>query len=119
MAQLTVTRVGPTDVGALERFLDSDPVDNVYLRSELRLMGTAAPWWCVVDGGELRAALLAGPLTVPFIPDVSDAPRLAEQPRAPPRPPHLMVGPRAAVLALHGVPRAAPPSLGRSTTRSR
>jgi RimJ/RimL family protein N-acetyltransferase len=100
VAQLTVTRVGPTDVGALERFLDSEPVDNVYLRSELRLMGTAAPWWCVVDDGEVRAAVLAGPLTVPYIPDVSDAPRLAGATRAA-SPPHLMVGPRAAVLALH------------------
>ncbi len=100
MAQLTVTRVGPTDVGALERLLDCDPVTNVYLRSELRLLGSAAPWWCVSDGGEMRAAALAGPLTVPFLPDVTDAPRLADATRAA-TPPHLMVGPRAAVMALH------------------
>jgi RimJ/RimL family protein N-acetyltransferase len=100
MTQLTVGRVGPTEVGALERLLDSDPVDNVYLRSELRLLGTAAPWWCVSDGGELRAAVLAGALTVPYLPDPGDAPRLAEATRAHTQP-HLMVGPRAAVLALH------------------
>ncbi len=100
VTQLTVARVGPADLGALERLLDSDPVDNVYLRSELRLLGSAAPWWCVSDGGELRAAVLAGALTVPYLPDPDDAPRLAEATRAH-TPPHLMVGPRQAVLALH------------------
>ncbi len=100
MTQLTVGRVGPAEVGALERLLDSNPVDNVYLRSELRLLGSTAPWWCVSDGGELRAAVLAGALTVPYLPDPGDAPHLAEATRAH-SPPHLMVGPRAAVLALH------------------
>jgi hypothetical protein len=85
---------------ALERLLDREPVDNVYLRSELRLLGSAAPWWCVADGGELRAVVLSGALTVPYLPDPGDAPRLAEATRTNP-PPHLMVGPRAAVLALH------------------
>ena len=100
MAQLTVGRVGPTEAAALERLLESDPVHNVYLRSELRLLGTAAPWWCVSDGAELRAAVLAGPLTVPYVPDRADAPRLADATRTH-TPPHLMVGPREAVLALH------------------
>ncbi|HSP64983.1 MAG TPA: GNAT family N-acetyltransferase [Candidatus Deferrimicrobium sp.] len=100
MAQLTVTRVGPAEVAALERLLDSDPIDNVYLRSELRLLGTGAPWWCVSDGSELRGVVLAGALTVPYLPDPTDAPRLAEAIRGT-TPPHLMVGPRAAVLALH------------------
>ncbi len=101
MAQLTVTRVGASELPALERLLDSEPVDNVYLRSELRLLGSAAPWWCVSDGSnELRGAVLAGALTVPFLPDPSDAPRLAEATRGT-TPPHLLVGPRAAVLALH------------------
>jgi RimJ/RimL family protein N-acetyltransferase len=100
VTQLTVARVGPADVGALERLLDSNPVDNVYLRSELRLLGSAAPWWCVSDGGELRAAVLAGALTVPYLPDPEDAPRLAEATRAH-TPPHLMVGPGEAVRALH------------------
>lgn len=100
MTQLTVGRVGPTEAGALARLLNGDPVHNVYLRSELRLLGTAAPWWCVSDGSELRAAVLAGPLTVPYLPDTDDAPRLAEATRAH-TPAHLMVGPRRAVLALH------------------
>ena len=100
VTQLTVGRVGPTEAEALERLLDADPVHNVYLRSELRLLGTAAPWWCVSDGGELRAAVLAGPLTVPCVPDPDDAPRLADATRTHP-PPHLLVGPREAVLALH------------------
>lgn len=93
-------RVGPTEAGALQRLLDRDRVHNVYLRSELRLMGTAAPWWCVSDGNELRAAVLAGALTVPYMPDDGDASRLADATRAH-TPPHLMVGPRDAVLALH------------------
>ncbi len=100
MAELTVGRVGPAETAALERLLDGDRVANVYLRSELRLLGTAAPWWCVSDGAELRAAVLAGPLTVPYLPDPADAPRLADATRAH-TPPHLMVGPREAVLALH------------------
>ncbi len=72
----------------------------MYLRSELRLLGSAAPWWCVSDGSTLRAAVLAGALTVPYIPDPTDAPRLAEAVRATTQP-HLMVGPRDAVIALH------------------
>jgi hypothetical protein len=101
VSQLTVGRVGPTETAALGRLLDTDPVVNAYLRSELRLLGTAAPWWCVSDGAELRAALLAGPLTVPYVPNLSDAPRLADAIRVQAAP-HLMVGPRDAVLALHG-----------------
>lgn len=100
MTQLTVGRVGPAEVAALERLLDSDPIQNVYLRSELRLLGAAAPWWCVSDGAELRAAMLAGALSVPYLPDPSDAPRLAEAAHAQTLP-HLLVGPRDAVLALH------------------
>ena len=93
-------RVGPTEATALARLLDRDRVHNVYLRSELRLLGTAAPWWCVSDGVDLRAAVLAGPLTVPYLPDPTDASRLADATRAH-TPPHLMVGPRDAVIALH------------------
>jgi RimJ/RimL family protein N-acetyltransferase len=100
VTELTVGRVGPTEAPALARLLDTEPVPNVYLRSELRLLGTTAPWWCVSDGADLRAAVLAGPLTVPYVPDPADAPRLADAVRGH-TPPHLMVGPRADVLALH------------------
>ena len=93
-------RVGPTEAAALGRLLDRDLLRNVYLRSELRLLGTAAPWWCVADGGEMRAAVLAGPLTVPCLPDPEDAPRLIDATRAH-TPPHLLVGPRDGVLAMH------------------
>ena len=103
MTQLTVGRVGPTEATALGRLLDADPVDNVYLRSELRLLGTSAPWWCVSDGAELRAAVLAGPLTVPCLPDPGDAARLAEATRS--HAPHILVGPRDAVLAMHAAHR--------------
>jgi predicted GNAT family acetyltransferase len=99
MTQLTVGRVGPTEAAALQRLLDCDRVANVYLRSELRLLGTTGPWWCVSDGPDLRAAVLAGPLTVPYVPDPGDASRLADATRA--HTPHLMVGPREAVLAMH------------------
>ena len=101
VTQVTVGRVGPAEVAALERLLDAAPVENVYLRSELRLLGSAAPWWCLSDGGRIRAAMLAGALTVPYLPDLADAPHLAEATRVH-NPPHLMVGPRAAVIALHG-----------------
>ncbi len=100
MTQLTIGRVGPAEAKALARLLDADPIHNVYLRSELRLLGTAAPWWCVSDGDQLTAAVLAGPLTVPCLPNPLDAPRIAGATRAHSAP-HLMVGPREAVLALH------------------
>lgn len=100
MTELTLGRVGPTEAAALGRLLDSDPVHNVYLRSELRLLGTAAPWWCVSDGSEMRAAVLAGPLTVPCLTDPGDASRLVDATRAH-TPPHLIVGPREAVTAMH------------------
>ena len=100
MTQLTVERIGPADVDAVQRVLDAEPIHNVYLRSELRIQGASAPWWGVSDGHELRSVVLAGALTVPWIPDASDAPRLAAAMRSN-TPPHLMVGPRDAVRALH------------------
>jgi RimJ/RimL family protein N-acetyltransferase len=100
MTQPTVGRMGPAELGAVERLLDVDRVHNVYLRSELRLQGASAPWWGVSDGSSLRSVILAGALTVPWIPDPSDAPRLAGAIRSV-TPPHLMVGPRDAVHALH------------------
>lgn len=101
MTQLTAVRIGAAEVGSVERLLDSDRIHNVYLRSELRLQGASAPWWGISDGRALRSVVLAGALTVPWIPDPSDAPRLAAATRAA-TPPHLMVGPRDAVRALHG-----------------
>ena len=109
VSQLTVGRVTPGELGQLRMLLDSDPVHNVYLRSELRLLGAAAPWYAVSDGAAMRAAVMAGALTVPWIPDPDDAPQLAMAIRAAP-PVHLMVGPRPAVHALHATlqpPRAA------------
>ena len=109
VSQLTVGRVTPGELGQLRVLLDTDPVQNVYLRSELRLLGAAAPWYAVSDGTTMRAAVMGGALTVPWIPDPDDAPHLAAAIRAAP-PVHLMVGPRAAVHALHthlSPPRAA------------
>lgn len=80
--------------------LEREPVRNVYLRSELRLAGAAGQWWAVADGNGFRAGLLGGPLTVPYIPDPTDASLLAEAMRAQ-TPPRMIVGPRDAALRLH------------------
>ncbi|MHB8718893.1 MAG: GNAT family N-acetyltransferase [Candidatus Dormibacteria bacterium] len=101
MSQLTTARVAPSEMTRLGALLDTDPVQNVYLRSELRLTGAAAPWFAVSDGRGLRSAVLAGALTVPWIPHTEDARPLALAMRAA-APVHLMVGPSQAVHALHG-----------------
>jgi len=92
-------RLGPADLPALSRLLDQDMVANVFMRSELRLAPGRAGWWGVSSGGGLRAALMGGPLVVPWIPDLGDAPILAGALRhqAPAR---LMIGPAPAVRAL-------------------
>ncbi|TMC50986.1 MAG: GNAT family N-acetyltransferase [Chloroflexi bacterium] len=105
----SVRRLGAHDAGAVDRLLQSDPVVNVYLRSELRLggldhgeRGTAGPgpWWGLDDAGELRAVVAGGPLVVPWAPRRGDvetlAATLARQAR-----PRMIVGLRDQVLALH------------------
>lgn len=96
---VSVERLRNADTVALRRLLDADPVQHVYLRSELRLGVECADWWGVRDRDSLRAVLLAGALAVPCIADRDDAWRLAETPcgRQPPR---MLVGPRDAVIAL-------------------
>jgi len=99
-----VGRLGRADRGALHTLLDTDRVLNVYLRSELGRGVESAEWWGVHDGDEVRAALLAGALAVPFIPHAEDAPRIAETACAV-TPPRMLVGPQASVSALHAALR--------------
>jgi len=92
-------RLGPESRPALTALLDREPVVNVFLRSELRLGAPLDGWWGIGEGGELRAALMTGPLAVPWIPDPSDVPAistvLGKQPL-----PRLMIGPAPQVRAL-------------------
>jgi GNAT superfamily N-acetyltransferase len=104
VGQRTLSRLSPSDVGALSRLLELDVLSNVYLRSELRMGLGSGAWWGIGEGRELSAALLGGPLVVPWLPVPDQAPLLADalMRQAPPR---MMVGPRESVLALHSASR--------------
>jgi ribosomal protein S18 acetylase RimI-like enzyme len=97
--RINLSRLVPADHVALARLLDRDTVANVFMRSELRLTPNLLSWWGLASGGELRAALMGGPLVVPWIPDPADAPALSgalwHQP-----PFRLMVGPAPSVRSL-------------------
>jgi RimJ/RimL family protein N-acetyltransferase len=96
------------DAPALAELLDSDVLQNCYLRSELRLGAlSSGQWWGVGGGGRLRATLAGGPLIVPWVPDHEDCDRLAEALTRQPAP-RMLVGPRDQVLALHSA-RQRPP----------
>jgi len=92
-------RLRSGDLAGVHRLLDADRVQNVYLRSELRFGLDRADWWGVRDGDRLRALMLAGPLSVPCIPDPADATLLADTACAA-SPPRMLVGPRPSVTAL-------------------
>ncbi|MGO8686298.1 MAG: GNAT family N-acetyltransferase [Candidatus Dormibacteria bacterium] len=94
-----VRRIGPDLRPSLTALLDQDPVANVFLRSELRLGAPLDGWWGLGSGGALRAALMAGPLVVPWIPDPDDVPALAEVLRWQPVP-RLIIGPAPTARAL-------------------
>ena len=104
MTQLTAMRAGPRDIAALQRLLERDPIATVYLRSELRLNLASGPWWAIGSGSELSACALGGPLTVPWIPDPSDASALAEAVSRDGLP-RMLVGDRVSVGALHDAMR--------------
>ncbi|MBV9525934.1 MAG: GNAT family N-acetyltransferase [Candidatus Dormibacteraeota bacterium] len=93
-------RLGRGHAAMLSRLLDGDPVLNVYLRSELRAGVEAGDWWGILGADGLRAATLGGALVVPCIPRLEDAEPLAGLLLSACAP-RLLVGPRAAVLALH------------------
>ena len=96
------------DADALDGLLATDPVQNVYLRSELRLHGLRGGMWWGVDDAGLQAALLGGALIVPWLPhaDLAGplATALAEQ-----APPRMMVGPNRQVAQLEAARRGPPP----------
>lgn len=102
-------RLRAADQVALQRLLDRDPVQNAYLRSELRAGVEYADWWGVRDGDQLRAALIAGSLTVPCLSEAADV-RLLGETACVELPPRMFVGPRVSVLALRDalLPRREP-----------
>lgn len=111
MTQIAAARrLEPADSRAVVRALDADPVQNVYLRSEVRLgsLRTGA-WWGLADGsGELRSVMAGGALVVPWLGVDDDARPLAavlDQQRRP----QLMTGPREHVGALHRARHPVPP----------
>lgn len=109
MITAALRRLTPDDAPALAALLDAEPLQNVYLRSELRLAGLGSGQWWGLDGhGEIRAALLGGPLVVPWLPDLDDVDRLVEA-LSRQQAPRMIVGPRAQVLALHSARMPAPP----------
>jgi ribosomal protein S18 acetylase RimI-like enzyme len=94
-----LNRLVPADHAALARLLDRDRVATVFMRSELRLAPNVLSWWGLTSNGGLRAALMGGPLVVPWIPDPGDAVTLAGALwREPPF--RLMVGPAPSVRSL-------------------
>ena len=105
-------RLDATDSTAVARALDADPVQNVYLRSEVRLgsLRTGA-WWGLGDDedGGLRSVMAGGALVVPWLAASRDATALAavldHQRR-----PQLMTGPRDHVIALQQARQPAPPT---------
>jgi uncharacterized protein len=104
----TVRRLTTRDAEAVRDLLDTDPVGNVFLRSELRLGAlSGGGWWGVERRGRVSAAMLAGPLVIPCVPDDEDAALLAGvlDRQVPPR---MMVGARRQVHALHGARRPSP-----------
>lgn len=109
MIATALRRLIPEDAPALAALLDEEPLQNVYLRSELRLAGLGSGQWWGVDGdGRIRAAMLGGPLVVPWVPRGDDVDRLAEALNRQ-QAPRMLVGPRAQVLALHRARHPAPP----------
>lgn len=101
---LRAGRLGRGHAAMLSRLLDSDPVVNVYLRSELRAGVDVGDWWGIASGEGLRAAVLGGALVVPCIPRLEDAVPIADMLTSACAP-RLLVGPRGAVLALHAALR--------------
>jgi ribosomal protein S18 acetylase RimI-like enzyme len=99
LAGINVNRLVPADHAALLRLLDRDRVANVFMRSELRLTPTLLGWWGLAAGGDLRAALMGGPVVVPWIPDAADAPALSSALWHQP-PLRLMVGHAPSVRSL-------------------
>jgi RimJ/RimL family protein N-acetyltransferase len=109
MITTALRRLTADDTDALSALLGDEPLQNVFLRSELRLVGLGGGHWWGVDGhGRLKAALLGGALVVPWVPDDEDVERLAEA-LSRQQAPRMIVGPRDQVLALHKARQPTPP----------
>jgi len=107
MITTQLRRLSPDDTAPLQALLDVDPVQNVYLRSELRAGGSGGgQWWGLGEPGRLRAVMMGGPLVVPCIPDLDDAERLAEA-LVRQQPARMLVGQRDQVVALDRAWRSA------------
>ncbi len=108
------------DAAALEECLGQSPLDNVYLRSELKhgalrqgaLYGVEHPG----QRGVIFAAVMVGPLVVPWAPGSRDLMALAEALRPRAHLVQLLVGPRDQVAALQQLlaPQLRPPRLLRA-----
>ena len=111
MATRSAFRVvrGARDAGQLAALIDSDPVNNVYLRSELRLGFEAGDWWGAFEENELASVVLGWSLVVPYIPDIEAAAPLAHALAASAQP-RMIVGHRASVMALHNAFRPPRPA---------
>jgi len=102
-------RLDADDAPALSELLDADVLQNVYLRSELRLGAlSTGQWWGVGTEGRLRATLLGGPLVVPWVPDPDDYDRIVDA-LTRQQAPRMLVGPREQVVGLHKA-RPLPPT---------
>ena len=89
--QAPLSRLDHSHIASLGAILDTDPIQNAYLRSELHIGGVeGGVWWGSFPQGRLRGVALGGPLVVPWIPDLDDAPALAETLRA--HPPRMEIG---------------------------
>jgi ribosomal protein S18 acetylase RimI-like enzyme len=106
---LRVVRLGPAHAGQLAALIDREPVNNVYLRSELRLGFEAGDWWGAFEEDELASVVLGWSLVVPYIPDIEAAAPLAHALAASAQP-RMIVGHRASVMALHNAFRPPRPA---------
>ncbi|HET9051874.1 MAG TPA: GNAT family N-acetyltransferase [Candidatus Dormibacteraeota bacterium] len=99
-AFMRVRRLENADGPAVLRLLDGDPIQNVYLRSELRLGALrSGQWWGAIDSAGLEGVMVGGALVVPWVPTEAGARSLAIQ-LANQAPPRMIVGPRLQVAAL-------------------
>ena len=106
---LRVARLGPVHAGQLAALIDREPVNNVYLRSELRLGFEAGDWWGAFEENELTSVVLGWSLVVPYIPDLETAAPLAHALTASAQP-RMIVGHRTSVMALHNAFRPPRPA---------
>jgi len=89
----------PRDEGRVARLLAADPIQNAYLRSELRAGLSPGEWWGVEVGSRLTSVVSGGALLVPWITRSEDAGLLVRALSG--RSIFMLVGPSRSVLELH------------------